>query len=124
MRIKMRPAYHLLYALLILPGGLPAADEPSASCSQIEWDEYFIAVQNLVISHWQPPYNDRPISCTILVRLDFRSEVAHVEVIDCDDDERVRKSAENAAYEASPLPKPKNRACLSKQMTVRLTFTP
>ncbi len=124
MRIKMRPAQYVLYALLILPSALLAVEEPSATCAQDDWDEYFIEVQNHVISHWQPPLSYRPISCTILLRLDFRSEVAHVEIIDCDDDEKVRKSAENAAYVSSPLPKPKNKACWSKQMTVRLTFTP
>ncbi len=124
MRIKMRPAHYVLYALLVLPSVLPAADEPSATCSQTEWDEYFIEIQNHVISHWRPPFDYRPISCTILLRLDFRSEVAHVEIIDCNDDEQIRKSAENAAYVSSPLPKPKNKACLSKQMAVRLVFTP
>ena len=124
MRIETRLAQYALYALLILPGVLLAAGEPVATCSQEEWDEYFIAVQNHVISHWEPPIEYRRISCTILLRLDFRSEVAHVEIIDCNDDEEIRKSAENAAYVASPLPKPRNKACLSKQMTVQLVFTP
>jgi hypothetical protein len=124
MRIKMRPAQYILYALLVLPCALLAADEGSTTCSQNEWDEYFTDMQNHVRSRWQPPYDYRPISCTILLRLDFRSEVEHVEVIDCDDDEEVRKSAENAAYEASPLPKPRNKACTVRQMAVRLTFTP
>lgn len=124
MRIKMRQAHYLLYALVILPGALPAADEPSASCSQNDWDAYFTEMQNYVIANWQPPYDYRPLSCTILLRLDFRGEVAHVEIINCDDDEQVRKSAENAAYESSPLPKPKNKACFVKQMTVQLVFRP
>jgi hypothetical protein len=123
-RIKTRLAQFALYALLVLSGAPLAAEESSATCSQEEWDEYFITVQNHVISHWDPPMKYRPISCTILLRLDFRSEVAHVEIIDCNDDEEIRKSAENAAYGASPLPKPRNKACLSKQMTVRLVFTP
>jgi len=122
--IETRLAQYALYALLVLSGAPPSAQESSATCSQEEWDEYFIAVQNHVISHWEPPIEYRPISCTILMRLDFRSEVAHVAIIDCNDDEKIRKSAKNAAYVASPLPKPRNKACLSKQMTVRLTFTP
>ncbi len=124
MRIQTRLAQYSLYALLIFSGAPPAAEESSATCSQEEWDEYFTEVQNHVISHWEPPVEYRAISCTILLRLDFRSEVEHVEIIDCNDDEDIRRSAENAAYVASPLPKPRNKACLSKQMTVRLVFTP
>ncbi len=124
MRIKTRPAQYILCALLIFPGSLPAAGEPSASCSQNEWDAYFSDMQNHVIANWQPPYNYRRLSCTILLRLNFRGEVAHVEIIDCDDDVQVRKSAENAAYYSSPLPKPKNKACFVKQVTVRLVFKP
>ena len=60
----------------------------------------------------------------MLLRQDFRSEVADVEILTCNDDELIRKSAEDAGYNASPLPVPKNRACFSKQITIRLEFTP
>ena len=124
MRFGTRSVQYTLYALLIVPSLIFAADDSSTICSQLDWNEYFVEVNGHVRSNWQPPYEYRPLSCTILLRLDFRSEVAHVEILSCDDDEAVRKSAENAGYVSSPLPKPRNRACFSKQMTVRLHFTP
>jgi len=114
----------MIIAVIFSPSFLSAAGAPVEPCSQDEWDEYFTEIQNHVIGNWRPPFSYRAISCVILIRQDFRSEVEHVEILTCDEDEKVFKSAENAAYLSSPLPKPKNRACFSKQMTVRLNFTP
>lgn len=113
-----------IIAVIFSPSLLFAAGEPVEPCSQDEWDEYFAAVQNHVIGHWRPPFNYRAMSCVVLIWQDFRSEVEHVEVLTCDEDEKVFKSVENAAYLSSPLPRPKNRACFSKQMTIRLYFIP
>jgi hypothetical protein len=124
MRIKLRPAQFALYALLILPSIIVANDSTSKPCTQSEWDDYFDLIRGHVRSFWKPPMNYRAISCTILVRQDFRQEVEHVEILSCDQDASVRKSAEDAGYAASPLPGPENRSCFSKQMTVRLVFNP
>ena len=124
MRIQLRPAQFALYALLVLPGIITANDSESNPCTQSEWDAYFDLIQGHVRGFWTPPYTYRAISCTILVRQDFRSEVEHVEILTCDEDARVQKSAEDAGYEASPLPKPTNRSCFSKQMSVRLIYNP
>ena len=113
-----------IIAVIFSPSVLSAAGAPVAPCSQESWDEYFAKVQSHVIGHWRPPFSYRAFSCVILIRLDFRSEVEHVEILTCDDDQKVLNSAENAAYLSSPLPRPKNRACFSKQMTVRLYFDP
>ena len=113
-----------IIAVIFSPSFLSAAGAPVEPCSQDAWDEYFAEVQNHVIGNWRPPFSYRAISCVILIRQDFRSEVEHVEILTCDEDEKVFKSAENAAYLSSPLPRPKNRACFSKQMTVRLYFIP
>ena len=113
-----------LFALLILPSLALGQDDAAQTCSQEEWDAYYLELQNHVKSHWQRPNNNQAINCTMLVRLDFRSEVADVEILTCNDDEQIRKSAEDAGYNASPLPIPKNRACFSKQITIRLEFTP
>jgi len=113
-----------IIAVIFSPSFLSAAGEPVVPCSQDAWDEYFTEVQNHVIGHWRPPFKYRAISCVILIRQDFRSEVEHVEILTCDEDEKVLKSAKNAGYVSSPLPRPKNRSCFSKQMTVRLYFNP
>jgi len=114
----------MIIAVIFSPSFLSAAGAPVEPCSQDEWDEYFTEIHNHVIGHWKPPFSYRAISCVILIRQDFRSEVEHVEILACDENKKVFKSAENAAYLSSPLPKPKNRACFSKQMTVRLYFKP
>ena len=124
MRMKLRPAQFALYALLVSPGVLIANDSTSQPCSQSEWGAYFDMIQGHVRGFWKPPFTYRAMTCTILVRQDFRSEVEHVEILTCDAEARVRKSAEDAGYAASPLPKPGNSSCFSKQMTVRLVFSP
>jgi len=124
MSFDVHAAQHALFALLILPGLSLGAGDAAATCSQEEWDAYYLALQNHVKSNWQRPFDNQAITCTMLLRLDFRSEVEDVEILTCDDDELVRKSAEDAGYNSSPLPVPKNRACFSKQITIRLQFTP
>jgi len=124
MRINLRPAQFALYALLILPTLLIANDSSSNPCTQSEWNAYFDLIQGHVRGFWRSPITHRAVSCTILVRQDFKSEVEHVEILSCDEDARIQKSAEDAGYAASPLPKPANKNCFSKQMTVRLTVSP
>jgi len=121
---ELRPARYVLYALLTWPGLLLAEYDSSATCSRSEWNEYFDHINHHVTSFWRLPFRHSPISCTILLRLDFRGEVQNVEILACDDDESVWKSAENAGYLSSPLPKPRNLACFLDQMTVRLRYTP
>ncbi len=124
MSFNVHATQNTLFALLILPGLSLGVDDAARICSQEEWDAYYLELRNHVKSHWQRPYINKAISCTMLLRQDFRSEVENVEIVICDDDELVRKSAENAGYTASPLPRPKNKACFSRQITIRLEFTP
>ncbi len=113
----------VLLALLVLPSLTLGQDDAAATCSQDAWDEYFATIRNHVKSYWNPPLDAQAISCTVLLRQDFRSEVEHVEILSCGDDEKVHTSVEYAGYAASPLPIPKNKACFSQQMTIRLKFT-
>ena len=115
---------NVLLALLVLPSLALGQDDAVATCSQDEWDEYYLGLQNHVKSNWKRPSDNRAISCTMVLRLDFRSEVEDVEILSCNDDARVRKSAEDAGYTSSPMPVPTNKACFSKQITIRLEFTP
>jgi hypothetical protein len=124
MRKLMRPARFILYATLLAPGLLTAQDTGSTSCTQSDMDEYRTDVSNHVFDNWVPPFEYRRLSCTILLTQNFRSEVDYVEILKCDSEISVRKSAEKAGYESSPLPQPRNRACFSKQLSVRLLFSP
>ena len=124
MSLKVHAAQIVLVALLGLPNLALGQDDAAKTCSQQDWDEYFATIRNHVKSYWNPPPGSQAISCTVLLRQDFRSEVEHVEILSCGDDEKVQKSVEYAGYAASPLPIPKNKACFTRQMTIRLKFTP
>ena len=88
----------VLLALFMLPSLSLGQDDAADTCSQEEWDEYFLAIHNHVKEFWQPPVKDQAISCTVLLRQDFRSEVEHVEILSCCDDEQIHRSVENAGY--------------------------
>jgi hypothetical protein len=124
MRIKSYKAQYVLYALLFLPGLLTAEGSRSTSCSEIAMDEYQSEVLNHVVGNWVRPFDYRRLSCIIVLTQNFRGEVDYVEILDCDSEISVRKSAEDAGYVSSPLPMPKNRACFSKQLSIRLLYTP
>ena len=70
---------------------------------------------------WQAPDFGAGYSCVAIVALNFRGEVLDVGVDECTRDELViRKSVEDAAYDASPLPLPGNRSCLDRKVRLRL----
>ena len=124
MSFKTHVAQTVLVALLVLPSLMLGQDDAADTCSQEDWNEYFSSIRDHVKSYWKPPLEDVAITCTVLLRQDFRSEVEHVEILTCGDDEQVHRSVEYAGYEASPLPVPKKRACFTRQITIRLHFIP
>lgn len=108
-------------ALSLLLAAAPAlAAEHLGVCTSAEREAYLQAVRQAVISSWKSPYPDRSVSCTVLIQQDFRGEVVHVGIADCGDDARVHKSVVNAGYHASPIPKPANKACFSRDIIIRL----
>ena len=69
---------------------------------------------------WDVPYPERTIGCTVVIAQNFRGEVLDAGVEACPDEPLIRKSVEDAAYEASPLPRPENRACQERVLRLRL----
>lgn len=71
--------------------------------------------------NWNAPPLDTDFSCNVIIAQNFRGEVLDVGVEDCTrDDLAIQKSAEDAVYDASPLPLPGNRSCFVR--SVRFTL--
>jgi colicin import membrane protein len=84
---------------------------------------YIASIQNRITRAWLKPASARPgIVCKIEVTQVAGGEVTKVRVIDCNGDEAVRQSIENAVYRASPLPEPPDPALFQRNLT--LVFKP
>lgn len=84
---------------------------------------YIAAIQNRITRAWLRPASARPgIVCTIQVTQIPGGEVTSAHVTDCNGDEAVRQSVENAVYRASPLPVPPDPALFQRNLT--LVFKP
>jgi colicin import membrane protein len=84
---------------------------------------YIAAIQNRITRAWLRPASARPgIVCTIQVTQIPGGEVTSAHVTDCNGDEAVRQSVENAVYRASPLPMPPDPALFQRNLT--LVFKP
>ena len=67
-----------------------------------------------------PPRPNDAVSCIVMAVQNFRGEVLFAGVEGCDIDALVARSLEDAAYDASPLPLPANRACHEAEIRVRI----
>ena len=111
----------LLSALSIALSLQLAASDEVQSCTAQERSAYHQQLTQAIHAAWQVPNFDVGYSCTVIVALNFRGEVLNVGVEDCSrDDAAIRKSIEDAAYDASPLPLPANRSCLDRTVRLRL----
>jgi colicin import membrane protein len=84
---------------------------------------YIASLQNKITRSWLKPASARPgIVCKIEVTQVAGGEVIKAHVTDCNGDEAVRQSIENAVYRASPLPQPSDPALFQRFLT--LVFKP
>ncbi|MDH3612102.1 MAG: TonB C-terminal domain-containing protein [Gammaproteobacteria bacterium] len=116
-----RRAAHLLVSALLLLPALTYSAGDYRDCSSSERATYTSSLRQAVISSWLFPEYARDVQCTVIIAQNFRGEVLNAGVEDCGDDLKLIKSAEDAAYRASPLPRPANRACFVRKFQVRLT---
>ena len=120
----------LLRWLLLAPAmgsvSVPAQDIGTAvgGCPPAERTVWQEAVQRDLVASWHNPRPDELVSCIVVVVQNFRGEVLHAGVEGCDVDEVVVRSLEDAAYEASPLPRPDSRACFEREVRVLLVSNP
>jgi colicin import membrane protein len=84
---------------------------------------YIASIQNRITRAWLKPASARSgIVCSIEVTQVPGGEVTQVHVTNCNGDEAVRQSIENAVYRASPLPEPPDPALFQRNLT--LVFKP
>jgi len=105
---------------VLLAGWQAVAVEIGDNCSDEEDETYVRTITQAVHAAWAPPYKDRAISCTVLLRQNFRGEVLNVGIANCGDDPRVHKSVIEAGYNASPIPLPANKACFRRDIIIRI----
>lgn len=107
----------MLSLVLALPSG-------AADCSDAERKAYLDEVRRDIQASWKLPYEHKAISCTMLIKQDFRGEVEHVGIGRCGNEKSLLLSVVNAGYRASPMPLPENDACFTRDLIVTLTFKP
>ena len=111
----------ILPFLLVLLLSLQAMSEDEVPvCNSIERDDYFDSIESKIYENWRIPYKARNIDCTILIKQDWRGEVRDVGIANCSDDIFIHRSVVNAAYRASPMPLPDNKACFTDTVIVRI----
>ena len=115
--MKRRPVAIATVSLLCAVAS--GAEEPAA-CDANARERYVQSVRDIILSNWSVPYDDENIVCTLLIQQNWRGEVLHVGIANCGDDPRIHKSVVDAAYLSSPIPLPKNEACFSRDVIVRV----
>ena len=86
-------------------------------------DQYMFMIENHVKRHWQAPLSARPgIECLVNVVQLPTGDVVSAKVGQCNGDDAVRRSIENAVLASSPLPRPPSQAVFSRSFTI--TFAP
>jgi colicin import membrane protein len=82
-----------------------------------------LMIENHVKRHWRAPLSARPgIECLVNVVQLPTGDVVSAKVGQCNGDDAVRRSIENAVLDASPLPRPPSQAVFSRSFTI--TFAP
>ena len=103
-------------AILVLLSSPVYAEESAEECSSVNRQSYLESARSKFYEHWQPPDYVTNISCTVLIKQNFRGEVLYVGIAKCTDDPQVHKSVINAGYEASPMPPPAVKACFRRDI--------
>jgi len=108
-------------ALLGLSLLSPAIVAESVSvCTKAEREEYFDSIERKIHESWRVPYDNRSISCKVLIKQDWRGEVRDVGIAMCGEDPALQRSIINAAYRASPMPMPGNKTCFAESVIVTI----
>ena len=106
-----------------LQAQLAAEAEANAARAAGLLDQYMLMIQSHVKRFWDRPLSARQgIECVVNVVQLPTGDVVSAKVAQCNGDEAVRRSIENAVLKASPLPKPPSQAVFSRTFT--LTFAP
>ena len=107
----------LLCAWLMTPA---AAAEHTGTCTAADREAYLSEIRTRLYEFWQVPYTNRTLQCTVLIKQNFRGEVMDVGIANCSEDPQIHKSVIDAAYEASPMPRPAVKACFKRDVIVEI----
>ena len=106
-----------------LQAQLAAEAEANAARAAGLQDQYMLMIQSHVKRFWQKPLSARPgIECVVNVVQLPTGDVVSAKVGQCNGDDAVRRSIENAVNASSPLPRPPSQAVFSRNFTI--TFAP
>ena len=106
-----------------LQAQLAAEAEANAARASGLLDQYMLMIQSHVKRFWDRPLSARQgIQCVVNVVQLPTGDVVSAKVAQCNGDDAVRRSIENAVLKASPLPRPPSQAVFSRTFT--LTFAP
>ena len=106
-----------------LQAQLAAEAEANAARAAGLQDQYMLMIQSHVKRFWQKPLSARPgIECVVNVVQLPTGDVVSAKVGQCNGDDAVRRSIENAVTASSPLPRPPSQAVFSRNFTI--TFAP
>jgi colicin import membrane protein len=106
-----------------LQAQVAAEAEANAARASGLLDQYMLMIQSHVKRYWDRPLSARQgIECVVNVVQLPSGDVVSAKVGQCNGDDAVRRSIENAVLKASPLPKPPSQAVFSRTFT--LTFAP
>ncbi len=105
--------------MLILAPVAVAGDEPR-ECTAADFEIYLGEIRTKLYEKWKVPYGDTSIQCTVLIKQNFRGEVMDVGIAKCTDNAQIHKSVINAAYEASPMPRPAIKSCFKRDIIVKI----
>ena len=106
-----------------LQAQLAAEAEANAARNSGLLDQYMLMIQSHVKRFWDRPLSARQgTECVVTVVQLPTGDVVSAKVGQCNGDDAVRRSIENAVIKASPLPKPPSQAVFSRTFTI--TFAP
>ena len=106
-----------------LQAQLAAEAEANAAIAAGLQDQYMLMIQSHVKRFWQRPLSARAgIECVVNVVQLPTGDVVSAKVGQCNGDDAVRRSIENAVTASSPLPRPPSQAVFSRNFTI--TFAP
>ncbi len=84
-------------------------------------DAYLSAIRHSILDHWRATMPvDEAFGCLVELVQNFRGEVLDVKIDECEDNPRVHKAIEDAAYLLSPIAIPANKQCFERTIQVRL----
>jgi colicin import membrane protein len=102
-----------------LDAELAAEAERLEAMNSGELARYQFAIENQIMRNWIEPPSALPgIECVVRVRQLPNGEVVDVAIGECNGDDAVRRSIENAVRKASPLPLPDNRSLFDRNLTI------